>query len=144
MLSTDSTVESSRDVVMMTWLGVADPGTAQHVASGGVADDDGEAVVVGVLDRTRVGVDDDDLVAVLPVVHEGVDRAAALGAVADDHHVLVHLAPPSGDPELLPALGRQDLERRADQQDQEGDAQRRDDEGVDQPRARRVTGAMSP
>ena len=70
------------------------------------------------------------------VADQGVDGTATLGAVADDDDVLVHLLPPPGDPELLAALGGEDLQGGADQQDQEGDPERRDHERVHQARAR--------
>ena len=89
-------------------------------------------------------VDDHDRLAVLPVVDQGLDRAAALGAVADDDDVLSHVLPPAGDPEHLAALRGEHLEGGPDQQHQERDAERGDDERVDQPGAASVNGAMSP
>ena len=121
-----STLESSRSVVMMTWRAVCTPGAAQHLAPGGVAGDDREAVGVRLLQRERAGVDDHDRLAALAVVDQGVDGAAALGAVADDDDVLLlsHALPPPGDPEHLAALGGEHLQGGTDQQHQEGDAQR--------------------
>ena len=128
-----STLESSRSVVMMTWLASDDARPAQHLAPGGVAGDHREPVGVRVLQRHRARVDDHDRLAVLAVVDQGLDRAAALGAVADDDDVLAHLLPPPGDPEHLAALRGEHLEGGPDQQHQEGDAQRGDHERVDQP-----------
>ena len=107
----------------MTWLASDDAGAAQHLAPGGVAGDDGEAVGVGVLQGDRARVDDDDGLAVLAVVDQRLDRAAALGAVADDDDVLSHVLPPPGDPEHLAALRGEHLQGGTDQQHQEGDAE---------------------
>ena len=87
-------------------------------------------------ERGAARVDDDDPLLVDAVVDQGLDGAAALGAVADDDDVVVHGLPPAGDPEALASLGGEHLERRADQQHQEPDAQRREDEGVDEPGVR--------
>ena len=126
-------MESSRSVVMITcraWATPARRSTSRRVASpvttaSPSACASPSAVLLGSTTTIRSAVD--------PVVLQGLDRAAALGAVADHDHVVVHALPPSGDPEHLSSLGGQHLQRRPDQQDQERDPQRRDDEGVDQP-----------
>ena len=80
-----------------------------------------------------VGVDDQDRLLGDVVVDQGGDRAAPLGAVADDDHVIVHVLPPSRDSPDCPPLGGEHLQGGTDQHDQEGDAQRRHDERVDHP-----------
>ncbi len=78
-------------------------------------------------------VDDHDVLTTEAVVDQRLDRAAALGAIADDHHVIGHPAPPPGNPELFAALGGEHLQGGPDQQHEEADAGGGDDEGVDQP-----------
>jgi hypothetical protein len=79
-VSVVSTLESSRLVVMMTWLASDTPARRSTSRRVGVPGDDGEAVRVGVLQGDGTRVDDDDGLAVLPVVDQRLDRAAALGA----------------------------------------------------------------
>ncbi len=71
-------------------VGLGDPRPAQHLAAGGVTRHDRQAVRVRILERGRARVDDDDRLPVPAVADQGLDRAATLGAVADDDDVTSH------------------------------------------------------
>jgi hypothetical protein len=77
------------------------PCPAQHVGSGGIAEDTDQAQLVGFGYRGRRRVDDDDPLGLDPVGEQRRNGAAPLDAVSHDDRVIPHSLPPAVEPQLL-------------------------------------------